>query len=266
VGVEATLDSGRARLETGLSRRWFLHPPKHGVAECDRQGNRLSLGLFSTDAFGLARLRSATNETDRKASSEERIASIQKLQSDLRQSEFGAIYLHSILANARSEIEEKGRFSEQTRRSLLDASGLCDYALVKAILKKSAADDTEPTDTAVEEGRKQLSQSQRRALVLIDRQLEVLEWTKRQAAKKEELVEEAELRSLCLPSSDITDKLLRYETHLERQLYRAMDQRERLAETTRGRIRAATIECQSLEACVVFCETKPLNDCLPTRS
>jgi hypothetical protein len=38
----------------------------------------------------------------------------------------------------------------------------------------------------------------------------------------------AEARSFSLPPVDATDKLLRYEAHLDRQLYRAMDQLERL--------------------------------------
>jgi hypothetical protein len=37
------------------------------------------------------------------------------------------------------------------------------------------------------------------------------------------------------PQVDATDKLLRYETHLDRQLYRAMDQLERLQRQRRGR-------------------------------
>jgi hypothetical protein len=42
------------------------------------------------------------------------------------------------------------------------------------------------------------------------------------------------LYSFCLPEVDTTDKLLRYEAHLERQLYRAMDQLERLQRQRRG--------------------------------
>jgi hypothetical protein len=44
----------------------------------------------------------------------------------------------------------------------------------------------------------------------------------------ENLAVDAERRSFSLPAVDATDKLLRYEAHLDRQLYRAMDQLERL--------------------------------------
>ncbi len=37
-----------------------------------------------------------------------------------------------------------------------------------------------------------------------------------------------------LPTTDATDKILRYETHFDRQLYRAMDELERLQRQRRG--------------------------------
>jgi hypothetical protein len=50
----------------------------------------------------------------------------------------------------------------------------------------------------------------------------------------EDLQGDAEARSFSLPPADATDKLLRYEAHLNRQLYRAMDQLERLQRQRRG--------------------------------
>src|SRR5437762_2179469 len=47
---------------------------------------------------------------------------------------------------------------------------------------------------------------------------------------------DAQVRSLALPDESATDKILRYETHLDRQLYQAMDQLERL-QRRRGRER-----------------------------
>jgi len=44
----------------------------------------------------------------------------------------------------------------------------------------------------------------------------------------------ARVKSLVLPDEAATDKVLRYETHLERQLYRAMDQLERLQRRRKG--------------------------------
>jgi len=62
-------------------------------------------------------------------------------------------------------------------------------------------------------------------------QLKQLESLKQHTLERARLEQEAEVRSLSLPAEDATDKLLRYEAHLDRQLYRAMDQLERLRST-----------------------------------
>src|SRR5437588_873621 len=54
------------------------------------------------------------------------------------------------------------------------------------------------------------------------------------ALEREKLAGDAEARSFSLPPVDAADKLLRYEAHLDRQLYRAMDQLERLQRHRRG--------------------------------
>ncbi len=38
----------------------------------------------------------------------------------------------------------------------------------------------------------------------------------------------------CLPPADVADKLLRYDAHVDRQLYRAIDQLERQQRQRRG--------------------------------
>jgi hypothetical protein len=57
---------------------------------------------------------------------------------------------------------------------------------------------------------------------------------KAHALEREKLSLDAEARSFSMPSGDATDKLLRYEAHLDRQLYRAMDQLERLQRQRKG--------------------------------
>ena len=52
--------------------------------------------------------------------------------------------------------------------------------------------------------------------------------------EREKLAGDAEARSFSLPPVDAADKLLRYEAHLDRQLYRAMDQLERVQRQRRG--------------------------------
>src|SRR5207247_8480339 len=68
----------------------------------------------------------------------------------------------------------------------------------------------------------------------IDNRLETINVFKAYALEREKLAVDAEARSFSLPPVDAADKLLRYEAHLDRQLYRAMDQLERLQRRRRG--------------------------------
>ena len=57
---------------------------------------------------------------------------------------------------------------------------------------------------------------------------------KEYAVHRQDLTEGAEARRFSLPPADATDKILRYGAHFDRQLYRAMDQLERLQRQRRG--------------------------------
>ena len=65
-------------------------------------------------------------------------------------------------------------------------------------------------------------------VAFIDSRLEKISHFKGLAMEREGLAVDAESRRFSLPPADATDKLLRYESHLDRQLCRAMDQLERL--------------------------------------
>jgi hypothetical protein len=73
--------------------------------------------------------------------------------------------------------------------------------------------------------------------------------------ERETLAEDAEARSFSLPSASVTDKLLRYETHVDRQISRTMDQLERLQRRRKGENvpPALTVNLGAR----LFCETKP---------
>jgi len=69
---------------------------------------------------------------------------------------------------------------------------------------------------------------------LIEERLERNSLFTEYAVVRERHAVDAEARSFSLPPADATDKLIRYESHLDRQLYRAMDQLERLQRQRRG--------------------------------
>ena len=73
-------------------------------------------------------------------------------------------------------------------------------------------------------------------------QLERIRSLQEYATEREKLAPDAEARSFSLPPTDATDKLLRYEAHLDRQLYRAMDQLERQQRQAQRRQRASAAQ------------------------
>ena len=70
----------------------------------------------------------------------------------------------------------------------------------------------------------------------LDRELRHLSWQESACEEHEEKEEESRRAAEGLPSVEVLDKILRYETKMERQLFRAMAQLERLQ---RGRGGAA---------------------------
>lgn len=75
----------------------------------------------------------------------------------------------------------------------------------------------------------------RKALVtLLTDEKKRLEVLREALVEQEQMAEAATLLSLSLPVANIADKILRYETSIERQMYRAMSQLERLQRQRRG--------------------------------
>src|SRR5439155_26877057 len=94
-------------------------------------------------------------------------------------------------------------------------------------------------------------------LAVVEHQLETISIFKGYAKEREELVRDAEARSFSLPPADATDKLLRYEAHLDRQLYRAMDQLERLQRQRKGEKVPPPLNINLEGRNYAFYETKP---------
>jgi hypothetical protein len=76
-------------------------------------------------------------------------------------------------------------------------------------------------------------------LTVLDNRLKWLSELARDVTECEDLAVDAEARSFTLPPADATDKLTRYEAHMDRQLYRATDQLDRLKRQRRGETTAS---------------------------
>jgi hypothetical protein len=72
------------------------------------------------------------------------------------------------------------------------------------------------------------------ALALIDERIEELRHVRDRCAEHENSIECAQEAAAVLPSAETLDRILRYETKLERQLYRAMAQLERVQRMRSG--------------------------------
>jgi hypothetical protein len=71
-------------------------------------------------------------------------------------------------------------------------------------------------------------QNKAATLAFLNDKLRKLSWRQSDCEERENKAEEAQQAANVLPSADTLEKILRYETALERQLFRAMNQLERL--------------------------------------
>jgi hypothetical protein len=69
---------------------------------------------------------------------------------------------------------------------------------------------------------------------VIDAEKRSLEGLLKQVEEREQREREAMLASLSLPESEVMDKILRYETAIDRKMYRAMSELERLQRQRKG--------------------------------
>jgi serine phosphatase RsbU (regulator of sigma subunit) len=71
-------------------------------------------------------------------------------------------------------------------------------------------------------------------LKYLNQQISQIGYCEDQREEREDAEERARQSAAVLPSADVLEKILRYETALERQLFRAMNQLERLQRRRQG--------------------------------
>lgn len=158
----------------------------------------------------------------------------QRQQSSLLTHHIGIKYVRDVLVNTKAEIQEKGNLSLKSCRQLMSTSGLSNRSLGAACMALTE-NKAEMCDSTREDKTEQTKAAERKvAIDLLDERLELVEPLLDLAIKNIPVEIYARVKSLALPDEAATDKLLRYETHLERQLYRAMDQLERLQRRRKG--------------------------------
>jgi hypothetical protein len=170
--------------------------------------------------------------------------SCELLRYDLRQHQSGLEYLRGILLNAKSQIASGGYILEKTRNRISSAFSSTDYWFAVACDHFRPPDHKgkEPVSEEIEDlsslnaADKTMDEERAEVIAWIDSRLQRVGLLEESVAAREKLQIDAGARSFSLPSAEVSDKLLRYDSHLDRQLYRAMDQLERLQRQRRGEI------------------------------
>lgn len=158
---------------------------------------------------------------------------LQDRQRGLRGDRLGLEYQEAFLLTAKEEIGSTGRLSERAQEILMTMFAFCDFELTQVSQRSplEAEVKTESPDNRKDERAEEFSKTM---IEMIDERLALINWFKRYNDEREKLQRDAEARTLSLPPAETTDKLLRYETHMDRKLYRAMDQLERLQRLRSG--------------------------------
>mgnify|MGYP007070628863 CR=1 FL=1 len=149
----------------------------------------------------------------------------------MRESELGHIVLETCLDGARQAVERDGELTEAALQDLVQQLGGAPCQLTRDLeeLRLRLAQNPDGLDPAAlrEENKAQ-------ALARLDRELERLLSAKKTCIQREAAEEEAHLATDVVPPLFALDRIMRYETNLERQLYRALSHLDRLQRRRQG--------------------------------
>lgn len=159
------------------------------------------------------------------------LAVLDPSRSAFKRSSRGIRKLLETLDNVRAIVEESGEITEEARDNLIQSYGNepNSTTIHLLIINELGKEDNQLTDQP-------LPSEKRKALLLdaIDNEQKKTRQFEGVFREQEELEIESTLLGASLPPKGTIEKLLRYETAIERQLYRAIDQLERLQRQRRG--------------------------------
>ncbi len=155
-------------------------------------------------------------------------------QCDLRGSRVGLAYLRALLEKAKSNIASDGHISKVIAEKIFVAFFHWDFLFSVWCAYLDRPENKTEDRQSDEVGDETTGKEHAVLAAAIDDRLKMISTFEGDVMTRENLAIDAEARSFSLPTTDATDKLLRYEAHLDRQLYRAMDQLERLQRQRKG--------------------------------
>jgi hypothetical protein len=148
----------------------------------------------------------------------------------MQESSLGNAILRRCMTEVRTSVEAEGALTEEAVQKLVGHFDGKPNSLVReleAFCQKLEA-DPELLDAPLRERQKT------ETLAFLDRKIAGFQARLDRCADEEESEEEARQAAAVLPSPETLDKILRYETKLERQMYRAMSHLERVQRMRRG--------------------------------
>jgi len=141
----------------------------------------------------------------------------------MQETAFGNRTLVGWLEKLRAQVEIDGQLTEAALKNFAygDKKHVMSADLEKLRLRLSQ-NSNEPDQATVRE------ENMKRVLRVIDLKLGQIQSQEQRCRKREAAEEQARQAAAVLPAPEVLDKILRYETKLERQMYRAMSQLERV--------------------------------------
>jgi hypothetical protein len=150
---------------------------------------------------------------------------------NMRNSAIGNSVLESWLNEVLQSVELEGELTEAAIQKVVHLSGDKPNRLTRELeeFRLKLQQNREGLDAAALR-----EQNKQQALTFLRRRINSIEWETARCEKREANEEEARQAAAVLPSLEVLEKIHRYETKLERQLYRAMAQLERLQRMRQG--------------------------------
>jgi len=148
----------------------------------------------------------------------------------MEKSSIGNAILRGWLVEVRAAVEKEGAMTEAAVQALAGRFGGKPNSLVNdldAFRRKLVAEPDRLDDAARERQKAE-------TCIFLDRKIGGFQCWLARCAEEEGYEEDARQAVAGLPSGEALDKILRYETKLERQMYRAMAQLERVQRMRRG--------------------------------
>lgn len=196
-----------------------------------RNSDKGNLALLLSDPD--TNLYNPQNPADGRVPTIDRWSAMQDIQSDLRGHCSGLLYLKTILQMAKSEIENQGYISEKLRKKILLDFCFWDY-MFASVCRSAGPSEAKTENESSQNVDKETDDKHADVAAFIDHRLSLISLLEEHALGRQKLQEDSEARSFSLPPADAADKLLGYESHLDRQLYRAVDELERMQRRRRG--------------------------------